>query len=71
MRDAALIRITEPGALEWPWATPTGLAIITGAAGGGGGGGGEGCENGSTEGIGANGSVVLVPLHVDQEVGRS
>ena len=37
MRDAAVHRITESGNFEWPWAAPTGLAIITGAGGGGGG----------------------------------
>lgn len=46
MRDAVLHRITESGNFAWPWATPTGLAIITGAAGGGGGGGGAFCLEG-------------------------
>ncbi|MCY4189605.1 MAG: hypothetical protein OXD30_14100 [Bryobacterales bacterium] len=46
MRDAALHRITESGNFEWPWAAPTGLAIIAGAAGGGGGGGGAFCLEG-------------------------
>jgi len=46
MRDAALHRITESGNFEWPWAAPTGLAIITGATGGGGGGGGAFCLEG-------------------------
>lgn len=46
MQDAALLRVTESGSVEWPWATPTGLAIIVGAAGGGGGGGGACCLEG-------------------------
>ena len=46
MRDVALYRITETGNVEWPWAAPAGLAIITGASGGGGGGGGAFCLEG-------------------------
>jgi len=46
MRDVALRRISESGSFEWPWAAPTGLAIVAGAAGGGGGGGGAFCMEG-------------------------
>ena len=37
MQDGALGRVSPSGIFEWPWATPAGLAIITGASGGGGG----------------------------------
>lgn len=39
-------RIIESGTFKWPWHTPHGLAIMSGAAGGGGGGGGAVCIEG-------------------------
>ncbi len=66
MRNIALRRISESGLFEWPWAAPTGLAIIAGAADGGGG-GGKGYEEGCAGAMGATGFVVFVPLHVDTD----
>ena len=79
MRDVALRRISESVSFEWPWAAPTGLAIISGAAGGGGGafcmeglnlfgaggGGGKGYGEGCAGAIGADGFVVFLPLYCD------
>lgn len=44
--DVLQQRIVESGTFKWPWQTPHGLAIISGAAGGGGGGGGAVCIEG-------------------------
>ena len=46
MRETGLRRIVESGTFEWPWPTPHGLIVMTGAAGGGGGGGGALCIQG-------------------------
>ena len=40
------VRIVESGTFEWPWSTPFGLLVITGASGGGGGGGAAFCMEG-------------------------
>ena len=86
MQDSALQRVTESGIFGWPWTTSIGLAVIAGAAGGGGGGalcveglnlygsggggGGMGYESGGSGGIGADGFVLFVPLHVSKESGQ-
>ncbi len=53
------VRIVKPGTFKWPWDTPVGLLVITGASGGGGGGGGAFCMEGLplyTAGGGAGGT---------------
>ena len=46
MLKTGFSRIVESGVFEWPWTSPDGLLVITGAAGGGGGGGGAFCLEG-------------------------
>ena len=62
MRDAALHRITESGNFEWPWAAPTGLAIIAGAAGDSGGGGAFCLEGLNLFGAGGGGEATKLGM---------
>ena len=64
MRDLALRRISDSESFEWPWAAPTGLAIIAGAAGGG---GGKGYAEERAGAIGSGRVVVFVPLYSETE----
>ena len=61
MRKSGQSLIVETGIFEWPWHTPFGLAIITGACGGGGGGGGALCIHGlNLYGAGGGGEAAEV-----------
>ena len=59
MPNTGFSRIVESGVFEWPWTSPHGLVVITGAAGGGGG-GGKGYETGAAGAAGANGFLITL-----------
>ena len=61
MPNTGFSRIVESGVFEWPWTSPHGLVVITGAAGGGGG-GGKGYETGAAGAAGANGFDLFIPV---------
>lgn len=70
MRDVPLRRISESVSFEWPWAAPTGLAIISGAAGGSGGGGAfcmEGLNLFGAGGGGGGGGGAATTLYAGEE----